>query len=188
MRNFTDFNDNQLWQEIKADNYLAFDELINRFWKSLLNSAFKRIPSREVCEDLLQDVFLNIWIRRASLEIENPSAYLHTAIRFKVYTHFSRNQFSREFLEVFENITDHASHADNQVQYKELRHLVRAWIDTLPAKRRKIFKLYIEDNLSTKEIAKELDITQKTVQNQLNGSFGALKAKLSGSYSFLLFL
>lgn len=186
--NFTNHKDNELWQEIKADNYPAFDELINRYWQPLFNNAYKRGVAREVCEDLVQEVFLHIWQRRAALEIENPAAYLQTAIRYRVYTYFSKNQFSREFIELFENITDYATQADAQLQYKELRHLVRAWINTLPEKRRKIFKLYIEDNMSTREIAHELGIAQKTVQNQLNRSFGSLKSKLSGKFSFLLFL
>lgn len=187
MGNFKDYSDIELWKEIKVDNYQAFDELINRYWQPLYNNAFKRVASREVCEDLVQDVFLHIWQRREVLEIEFPGPYLQTAIRYKVYSYFSRNQPSKEFIELFENITDTANLADHQLKYKELKSLVRAWIDTLPEKRRKIFRLYIENNLSTKEIAAELHITQKTVQNQLNRSFGSLKNHLSGSFSFLLF-
>lgn len=187
MEAFKNHTDIELWQQVKADNSEAFDELITRFWPLLFNSAYKRVASREVCEDLVQDIFLHIWLRRASLKIEHLGSYLQTAIRFRVYTHYSRNKFTRDFLELFENITDNAALADEQLKYKELRSLIRAWINTLPAKRQRIFKLYIEENLSTREIARELNITQKTVQNQLNRSFGSLKAKLSGTFSFLLF-
>ena len=185
---FKNHTDVELWQLAKADNYEAFDELIHRLWQPLFNSAYKRVASKEVCEDLVQDVFLDIWLRRASLEIEYPGPYLQSAIRFRVYSYYARNKFTREFVELFEDITDYAALADQKLKYNELKALVSAWINTLPAKRQRIFKLYIEDNLTTREIAHELNITQKTVQNQLNRSFGSLKARLSGAFSLFLFL
>lgn len=186
METYTSYDDQQLWAEIKSDNYPAFDELINRYWKLLYNSAYKRVSCRDTSQDLVQDVFLNIWLKRASLNIQQPEAYLKTAIRYRVYSHFTRNKIPEEFIELFENITDPSLRAENQLKYKELQQLVRAWIDTLPAKRGKIFQLYLEENLSTKEIARKLHITQKTVQNQLNRSFGALRTRISSSFSVLL--
>lgn len=186
MGDFNTYTDNELWQLIKDDNYGAFDELVNRYWQPMFNNAYKRIAAREVCEDLVQEVFIHIWARRSSLEIENPIAYLQSAIRYRVYTHFSRNKFTREFIELFDDLTDAAAHPENQLKYKELRALIRAWINTLPEKRAAIFRLYIEDQMTTREIADRLNITQKTVQNQLNRSFGSLRTRLSGAFPFLL--
>ena len=186
MSDFKNYTDSELWELIRDDNYKAFDELFNRYWKILLNIAYKRVGTKEVCQDLIQEVFLSIWLRRAELTIENPAAFLKTALRYRVYTYYSRNKFSKEFLEVFENITDCNLNADENLKYKELKLVIRAWIESLPPKRRQIFKLYIEENLSTLEISQELNITRKTVQNQLNRSFGSLKDKLSGSFSFLM--
>ncbi|WP_315816158.1 sigma-70 family RNA polymerase sigma factor [Paraflavitalea speifideaquila] len=68
--------------------------------------------------------------------------------------------------------------ADNAVVEKELQDLATAWLNTLPPKRKEIFLLYFRENLSTKEIAERLNISQKTVQNQIGTSSKALRKKL----------
>lgn len=187
MNQFSAHTDAQLWDAICQGDAPAFDELVIRYWKLLFNEAYKRVPVEEVCKDLVQEVFAHIWKKRESLMIENHEAYLRTAIRYRVYTYYSRNQFTTTFLEPFECLADPSSHADHQLDYTDLRKLIRAWIDTLPAKRRQIFILYLEKQLSTKEIATELNISQKTVQNQLNRSMGELRSRLT-RIQFLYFL
>lgn len=176
--------DQELWLEVKRNNKLAFDELVVRYWKFLYNSAYKRVQSEPVCQDIIQDVFTDLWIRREALDIEHPKAYLHTAVRFQVFKYFSRNKVSDGFLGLFDGLTDRTTEADAWLKYKELKDLLQAWINTLPAKRREIYRLYYEEELSTKEIAGELSISQKTVQNQLNTALKSLKTKLSGTFLF----
>lgn len=181
------YSDIQLWEEIKRDNYKAFDVLIDRYWKLLINSSFKRIKSLDVCEDLVQDLFLNLWTRRASLEIENVEAYLKTAIRYRVFSYYSRNKMNTEFIGLIEHFTDPGFQSDHKIYYTDLKKLVNAWIDTLPARQKKIFQLYLQNSLTTKEIAQQLNISQKTVQNQINRSIGVLRARLSGNLSSIFF-
>ena len=74
------------------------------------------------------------------------------------------------------------------MEEKELEELAQSWIDALPEKRRKIFLLHFRENLSTKEIAEKLGITQKTVQNQLGTASQDFKDQMMGSALNLLFL
>ena len=62
---------------------------------------------------------------------------------------------------------------------KELLDLVQSYINSLPEKRKQIFLLHIKDNLSTKEIAERLNISQKTVQNQLGTSMQGLHTRIA---------
>lgn len=189
MIDYKTYSAHELCQLIKESDYKAFDELIARFWQPLYNSAYKRTQAPDISQDLVQEVFLNVWLKRTTLEVENPEAYLLTAIRYRVYSYFSRNPFSSDFAGLFEEITDPQFEAESRLNLSELQRLVRAWIDTLPPKRRKIFILYLERHLSTREIATELNISQKTVQNQLNRSMSDLRSRLSGMQSVLfLFL
>lgn len=71
-----------------------------------------------------------------------------------------------------------AVEANNLVVEKELKALAEAWLQTLPGKRKEIFLLYYRENLSTKEIAERLGITQKTVQNQINTASNELRNKI----------
>lgn len=186
MSNFTTFIDTDLWQNVKQDDHAAFSELYNRYWENLYNSACKRLSQEEVCRDIVQDVFTDIWVRRLSLEIENVAAFLHTAVRFQVYKFFSKNKLSAHFVEPFENIMDGSLKADSNINEKEFNLLVEAWMKTLPQKRLNIYKMHIHENLSTKEIAARLSISQKTVQNQLGSSMQSLRAKMAHFLTFFL--
>ncbi len=160
-------NDHHLIQLISQDNEQAFEELWSRYWKLAYNTAYKRLKDEDQCRDIVQDVFTDLWVRRNTLNIENLPAYLSTAVRYKVYKTLARAKVNTHFFDTFEAMLRPAGSADNVIIEKELSKLAQAWLQTLPEKRRKIFKLHYIDNLSTKEIAQQLNISQKTVQNQL---------------------
>lgn len=183
---YSSYTDSELLIEIKLDNSGAFTELYDRYWQLLYNSAYKRLQDESPCKDILQDVFKDIWLRRTSLEIENMSAYLHTAVRFQVLKLISRNKYVSHFIQPFENIIDISLKSDSIINEKEINILLKAWIDTLPQKRRKIFMMRYEERLSTKEIAQKLKISQKTVQNQLGNTLNSLRTRLSQFFVFFL--
>lgn len=180
------YTDQELWLEVKEGNKNAFDELINRYWKILYNSAYKRIQMMDVCQDIVQDIFLYLWQKRAQLDIESPENYLKTSVKFRVYSYYSRNKTTSGFTELFGAITTSPYKAENKLLHHDLQELVSRWIDTLPPKRKEVFRLYLEKNMTTKEIAEELQISQKTVQNQLNLSFDDLRNTVSKNLSLLL--
>ena len=188
MPTFSTYTDSELLIEIKLSNSGAFTALYDRYWQSLYNSAYKRLHDESPCKDILQEVFKDVWVRRTSLDIENVAAYLHTAVRFQVLKFISRNKYVSQFILPFENMIDLSLKTDSIVYEKEMDLLLKAWIDTLPAKRRKIFMLRYEERLSTKEIAQKLKISQKTVQNQLGSTLNSLRARLSQLFVLLLHL
>lgn len=181
----TAHSDVDLIQKVLLDDHDAFRELYNRHWESLYNSAYKRLQSETACQDIVQDVFTDVWVRRSTLNIENVSAYLHTAVRFQVIKFLARNKISAHFIQPFENIVDTSLKADYYVNEKELNCLVKSWMSTLPKKRLRIYQLYINENLSPKEIAARLSISTKTVQNQLGISMHGLRSKIGQLFSFL---
>lgn len=189
LNEFKSYSSIELWAEIKNSQSQAFDELISRYWKLLFDRAFNRLQSTDIAKDLVQDVFLNIWLKREGLDIENMDAYLTSAIRYRVYTYFARNPLSQQVSDLFADITSGCFDTADKLSFSELRSLVRAWIETLSPKRREVFILYLERHMTTKEIAAELKISQKTVQNHLNRSMPALRSRLSGVHSVIfLFL
>lgn len=186
MNNFYTFNEIELLHKIKEHDAAAFTELYNRYWESLYNSAYKRVQIEAPCQDIVQDVFTDIWKRRAEIEIENVAAYLHTAVRFQVLKYFAKNKLSTHFVQPFENIIDASLRADCKINERDLYLLVKSWMDTLPKKRQNIYNLRINENLSTKEIASRLSISQKTVQNQLGTTLRSLRSKLAHLFLFFL--
>lgn len=185
MVDFSNYTDSDLLERIKLDDQTAFGELYNRHWKFLYNGAFKRLPEEEVCKDIIQDVFTDFWFRRNKVEIENLRAYLYTAVRFQVLKYFARNKVTGHFLQPFEDIVDASLSADYRINEKEFDLLVVSWMESQPEKRLTIYKMHIQEELSTKEIASRLSVSQKTVQNQLGTSLKSLRAKMAGLLSII---
>jgi len=176
---YASYTDNELTTLIHNGDEPAFAELYNRYWLELYDTAYRRLRNKEQVEDIIQDIFVRLWIRRAELQIENPQAYLHTAVRFQVFKFVERDSTSRSFFEPFDSMAYSSSTADEKVLEKELLEVVEAYIEALPEKRKQIFLMHIKLNLSTQEIADRLNISQKTVQNQLATSMQGLHNKIA---------
>jgi RNA polymerase sigma-70 factor (ECF subfamily) len=186
MPDFSDYTDRELLLEISHSCSVAFSQLYDRYWESLFNTAYKRLQDEGACKDIVQDVFTDIWLRRATLQIDNIPAYLHTAIRFQVLKFISKSKLTAHFIQPFENIVDASLKADCNINEKELYLLVKAWLETLPKKRRQIYILRHEHNLSTKEISQRLNLSQKTVQNQLGNALQSLRTRMAHFFTFFL--
>ena len=174
----TTLSDEELFLLIKLDNLPAFDELYKRYWYTLFNSAYKRLRDKESCSDIVQDIFTDLWNKRALKQIEHMPAYLNTAVRYKVYTLLAEGKAAPGFVQPFENMVS-ANTADSSFNEKEIKHLLFLWMQTLPDKRREIFRLKYYEGASTRQISEHLNISQKTVQNQLLLAFRDLRLHIA---------
>jgi RNA polymerase sigma-70 factor (ECF subfamily) len=128
---------------------------------------------------------MDCWNRRGQISNDNPVAYLHTAVKFRVFKFASKSD-RLSFYEPFEAMGLTASAATDNLYYKELERLVDLWMETLPEKRREIFRLHYKENLSTQMIADKLAISRKTVQNQLGIVFSDLRNQMPDMILILL--
>jgi RNA polymerase sigma-70 factor (ECF subfamily) len=183
----TELSDKQLLLLVKQHDRIAFDQLYNRYWLSLFNMAYKRVRDREACCDILQDIFTDLWSKREARNIDNLAAYLNTAVRNKVYSLISQGRAGNYFVQPFEEIAG-AVGADSSMNQKEISKLVALWMENLPAKRREIFQLRFYEGASTKQISEHLNISQKTVQNQLLLAFSDLRRHLAHYIAALVLL
>lgn len=163
---------------MQADDRQAFEELFRRHWWDLYQTAFRRMRDSSASEDIVQDVMADLWIRRQTAQITNLAAYLQSAVRFQVIKRVTRDKVRSSFTDLFDRVTGASFSPDNNLSDKELTALVQAWLASLPEKRRTIFLYHYRDQLSTREIADRLGVSQKTVQNQLGLAARELHRKL----------
>jgi len=180
-------NDIYLFDLLKQGDEGAFSKIYKLHWTELYNAAYKRLPEKEKCQDIIQNVFADLWNRKAELDLQKPLAYLHTAVRFQVLKHLYKNSRNNSFNTVFEERLISPLQTDGALLEKEVRVLIELFIKALPEKRRKIFLLHYFEGLSTAKISIQLNIAQKTVQNQLTTATHALKFRLTHLF-LLLFL
>lgn len=171
--------DYELLALLKTGDRAAFSEIYDRHWLSLYNIAYKRLKDRETSQDLVHDVFADLWDKRLTYNIKEMLPYLHTAVRNAIYSLLSKGHASAFFVEPFENMAISTLTADSFFDEKQLRKLMLLWMETLPSKRREIFRLRFLEGLSTREISEQLKVSQKTVQNQLLLAVNDLRLNLN---------
>jgi RNA polymerase sigma-70 factor (ECF subfamily) len=123
LSNFETYQDSELVHLLLQDDKNAFDELYRRYLPILFNSAFKRLKSIDLSKDIIQEVFIDLWLRRGRVQIENIQAYLLTAVRFQVLKLISQEKHNTSFIEPFENMAVSSLNADGEIIDKELFHL-----------------------------------------------------------------
>jgi RNA polymerase sigma-70 factor (family 1) len=184
---YTTYSDEQLVLLIKESNNSAFEQLYQRYWKSLYNTAYKRLQSHEESQDIVQEVFADLWIRRTTSAIRNPSAYLHTATRFQVLKSLEKAGKNEHFIQLWGSMVQQSPSADITVREKELASMINDWLQTLPEARRKIFILHYAEDNSSGEISSLLNISPKTVRNQMAKGMQSMRIKLANFLGSFLF-
>lgn len=171
--------DHELCALLKLGDNDAYTIIYEKYWQSLFKTAYQRLKDKEQSQDIIQTVFSDLWRRREKVNIVSLSAYLYAAVRFQVFKKISRKPACSPFLDEFEILLISPVKADDALLERELLNLIRLWIEALPSKRKAIFLMYAEEELSTRQIAEKLGISQKTVQNQLNTTMINLRLRLN---------
>ncbi len=179
--------DDALLRRISCGCEHSFNALFNKYWEKAYADAFKRIADTDIAKDIVQEVFVHIWVKRETLKILNLPAYLNVAIRNKVFKQLEKRANHMPFFDALENMPSVHSKADESLLGKEFISFYETLVKDLPDKGQNIFRLHYEEDLPTKDIAAKLGISRKTVQNQLRKAVKKLKVSLSPFLSLLVF-
>lgn len=175
-------NDQLLLQQLQSNDAAAFDALYDKYWKLVYSAAYKRLKDENYAKDITQDIFLQLWQRRHQLRITHLPAYLYTAVRNNVLKWMEKTQRITPVPELLEQTANEG--ADAALLRKEFMIKYENLINTLTASQQQIFRMRYQQELSTAEIAEKLNISRKTVQNQLGKSMNNLR-ELLGSLFFV---
>lgn len=174
-----------LWQQ---GDEKAFDCLYKRYVVFLVNTAAKKIRSVETAKELVQDVFMNVYLLRDQLQTTaSLKSYLFTALRNKIFNYY-RNEFRKKKNEQngYHNLHVVANTIHNEYEVKELQLQLQEVIQELPPQCRKVFLLSREEQLSHKEIAERLNISPNTVDQHLQKALRLLRAAVGTVLLLLL--
>jgi RNA polymerase sigma-70 factor (ECF subfamily) len=177
-----------LLEQIEQGNKHAFNLLFEKHWGRAYTEAYKRLKDTDQAKDIVQEVFTHIWLKRESLHINNLPAYLNIAIRNKVFKLVEKQKTIHPFFEILEDMPATHLRADDSLLWKEFLISYEALLNALPPKRQIIFRLHFQNDLPTKDIATQLGITRKTVQNQLGKAIEKLKVSLLPLLPLLIIL
>lgn len=176
---YSDFSDNELTVLLKQGDRLAFTEIYNRYWAEMYFHTFRMLKDEESSKDVVQDVFSTLWLKSASVNINTKlSGHLYITVRNRVFNLIAQNKVRNDYLSSVAGFITNLSSETSLLDEKELLEIVEAEIRNLPAKMREIFELSRKDNLSHKEIAEKLGISDQTVKKQVQNALKILKPKI----------
>lgn len=167
-------SDGLLLLQLQQGEKSAFDILYNKYWEQAYSNAYKRLGDAEQAKDIVQEIFVSIWVNRQN-PINNLPAYLSISVRNQVFKLIAKNKNMSPYLDIFENISSNNDKADSNLLWQEFYRTYEAILLKLPPKRQQIFRLRFHDDMPTKTIADELQISRKTVQNQLGKAIEQLR-------------
>jgi len=154
----------------RFDDQKAYKELFTTLYSPLFLFAKSMVKSKEAAEEIVSDVFIRIWEKRRDLEkIENLKVYLYVSIRNAALNHLSlQKRTSTNSLEEFHaEFTSIYFDPEQLLITADMIALIKKSIDQLPPKCKIIFKLVKEDGLKYREVAEILNLSVKTVENQV---------------------
>lgn len=174
------FDENLLIQLLRQGDEDAFAVLYNRYWEKLLTHAYHRTASLEIAKELTQEVFANLWRRRTQLNIKTSfAAYIFTALKYTLLDHIRSQAVKDKYVEAIKKTV---SETDNStldfIAFEELSKTLEEEINKLPERCRLVFRLSRMEHYSHEEIAKKLQISTKTVENQITKAIKILRANM----------
>lgn len=161
--------DSELLIKIKNNDTNALNILFKRYFSVLCYFSFQFVKSRDLTEEVVSDVFLNIWLKRGSIVIKSSlKAYLFTAVRNQSINYMKKKDYHFEELEIVDKEGKISSlRADDFLIYKDLENEIENIVQKLPEKRQLIFRMNRFEGLSYKEISEILSISINTIQNHM---------------------
>ncbi|WP_091152360.1 RNA polymerase sigma-70 factor [Mucilaginibacter pineti] len=177
MAAYTTLTDQELADSLRSGDQLAFKELYNRYWTVLLDTAYKRLDSTEAAEEVVQDLFVSLFIKRESLKITySLDGYLKNALKYKIFDIFRSQYIHNKYVDNVLNQNGVLSLTpEHEMQVKELALKIDRATQKMPEKCREVFLMSRMENLSNKSIASKLSISVSTVEKHISKAMHILE-------------
>lgn len=167
----------------------AFEALVRTEYGRLCRFATRLVGSREIAEDVVHDVLLRLWHQRERIDVHDLRAYVYRSLRNRIISDQRQYTLRRRLLAAADADSVHSARGADSAQLVESDDFAVAAaqaVESLPERCRLIFTMRREQGLSHAEIARVLDVSPKTVENQINRAIKLLRTRLARYLSILV--
>ncbi|KIO74608.1 RNA polymerase sigma 70 [Pedobacter lusitanus] len=186
---YSKFSDQHLLGLLKEGDEAAFTEIYDRYWKVMYLHVFRMLRDEEEAKDVIQELFSTFWLKKETIQSTNISGYLYVAARNKVLNLVQQNKVRSDYLTSLGSFSHEMSNVTlDQLDEKDLANALEREIAKLPDKMRIIFELSRKENLSHKEIALKLGLSDKTVKKQISNALKLIRSNLGVAGASILWL
>ncbi|THH41553.1 RNA polymerase sigma-70 factor [Neolewinella litorea] len=182
MATTTPATDTELFDALRGGKSAALDELFRRYYVDLCRTAVRFVMDETTAEDIVQEVFTGLWTKRAKLPSDTQAVgpYLRRAVRNRSLNYLrDRKRIPVDDGEMPDITADAAQEPGMGMERAETQQRITRAIDRLPERCRLVFVMSKVENMSNREIAEGLDISVKTVENQMTRAYKFLREWLA---------
>ena len=176
-------NDRALFIQISAGDEKAFRAIFDLYKVELFGAVIRLTKSQVIAEEIIQEVFIGLWISREHLiKVEDPASYIYR-ILFNRASNYLRKEANRQrIIKAAMQHTQSSSDATEQlVDVNETEHLIERALGQLPPRQKIVYKLHCQQGLSNNEIASQLNVSQHTIKSHLSKAIGFIRTYLGNT-------
>lgn len=174
-------DDKLIINKLKEGDVLSFDYIFKKYNKKVYYFAVSYLKNKEEAEDVVQEVFMNLW----KFHDQINEYYVFSKYLFKITYNSTCKKFrkqasdKKQMEEVLQNFIFEDNSTNLDIEYNNLLETMNLLIEKLPSRQKKIFHFSINDQLTSEQIAQQLNISKKTVENYLAMAKTSLRKSLS---------
>lgn len=185
-----ELDEQQQYESLKAGNLTAFEMLFRTFYQPLCNYAFTYTRDRDEAEEVVQSAFLSLWEKHSTLNLHTGvKPYLYAIVRNSCLNKIKHEKIKQQHVASELQLANHGTESvTDTVHANELDVRVQAALEQLPEQCRIIFKLSRFEELKYTEIAEQLNLSIKTVENQMGKALKIMRDQLKDYLPVLLIL
>ncbi|MEO5892160.1 MAG: RNA polymerase sigma-70 factor [Ferruginibacter sp.] len=181
----------QLLLKVSEGNENAFRSIFEIYKERFYTAALKMTHSDNIAEEIVQETFINLWIKRAQVAAaDNPEGYLFTMLNNIIYAHFRKLALEKALKKKVgeQPAGNELSSVEDILLAKEKRAMLEAVIGQLPPQQRIVYRLSSQQGLSRQQIAVQLHISPHTVKNHLQQAIRFIRAYYKAGASVFLWI
>lgn len=190
MTQYSQYTDQDLIAMTKLGDHAAFTEVYDRYSSKVFLQVNLMLREPDAAKDITQELFITIWNKASNIKVDvKLGGYLYIAAQNSVLKYIQKNRLRNDYVQSLADFSDQLSDSTaDEINEKELIRLIDKCIAQLPPKMKHIFELSRKEELSYKEIASQLEISEQTVKNQVSSALKILREKVGPHTSSTLLI
>lgn len=182
-------NEAELFVRLAAGDEKAFEIIYHHYNRRLSPFVLKMVHSQELTEEIIQDIFVHLWINRHLLaEVKYHTAYLFNIAANKTLNYIKKiGRDSRLMNAIAMGYNDASNETEERLLFKESVEIITMAVAQLPMQRRIIWEMSRNEGLSHEQIAERLHISKNTVKNQMGMAMKQIRAFMENRASIFCF-
>lgn len=182
MRKDSENSDLQDWiDDIRDGDHQAFEKLFKQYYSPLTRFAWRYVNSKAIAEEIVQEVFADLWDNRTDWSIElSLRSYLYKTVKNRCLNYLEHQKVEEKYDSKWMDRKDNPTiDFEDELREEQVKEAIKEAIEALPERGKMTYKLHRYDGLTYQEIAEVMGVSPKTVESQMTRSLKTLREQLS---------